>query len=149
MISPISIVFNFSPKIFVLLFSLYISSKSTAFASPVPSLHLMERSSMESMVEECCVVVPTHAYHKHEKLVPEDDATPGMGPMVRLFKSDVYHQRITRRKCTFREHPKDHSCSQLIGSNICDANYAKQKAIVHDGWIREIWVEDGCKFGRQ
>ena len=140
--------FACSQKIFVFLFIFYIVENPAAFASPISHLNLMDPQYMESMVAECCDVKITGKHHPHEKLVPEGYSKPGTGLMVELSHSPFNRQKIIRKKCVAKEHPSHHHCSRFSGSNICQSNYSKQKVIVKEGWIGEIWVEDGCKFGR-
>ena len=128
-----------------LLLTMCINHNSYVFASPV--LDLMNPKSLESVVAECCKVHNTSEHHRHEKLVPEGNGTPGVGQMTKLLHNDSYRQRINRRKC-MKRHNESHLCASFSDSNICQSDYVKQKAIVEDGWIREIWVENGCKFGR-
>ena len=142
------ITFNLSQIFCGLLLMLCISHNSFILASPAPPvLDLMNPESMESVVAECCKVHNTSKHHRHEKLVPEGDSTPGVGQMTKLLHNDSYRQRINRRKC-MKRHNESHLCASFSDSNICQSDYVKQKAIVEDGWIREIWVENGCKFGR-
>ena len=147
---PSKICHHLLQRLFVLVFVLHIFSKSSVFASPVPSLNLMDPQSMNQVVAECCKLHITDKPHVLHKLVPEGEATPGTGQSTSLLRSDVYRQRITQKKCVFNKHSQNSFCQspEIKGSNICKSDYVKQKAIVKDGWIREIWVEDGCKFGR-
>ena len=143
------ITFNL-PQIFcALLLTLCIADNTFIFASPVrPALDLINPVSMESVVAECCKVHITSKHHRHEKLVPEGENTPGTEQMIKLLHNDSYHQKINRKKCMPKKHNQGHFCESFSDSNICQSDYVKQKAIVEDGWIREIWVENGCKFGR-
>ena len=135
------VTFNLAQIFCALLLMLCISHNSFIFASPV-------HRSVESMVTECCKVHNTSEDHRHEKLVPEGDGIPGEGKMTILLHNDFYHQKINRKKCMPKRHNQSHFCASLSDSNICQSDYVKQKAIIGDGWIREIWVENGCKFGR-
>ena len=140
--------FNLSQIFCGILLTLYINHISSVFASPVrPVLDLMNPESMESVVAECCKVHYTSKHHRVERLVPEGDSFPGTGRMTKLLHNDFYHQRINRKKC-MKRHNESHLCASFSDSNICQSDYVKQKAIVENGWIREIWVENGCKFGR-
>jgi len=134
------------PQIFcVLLLTLCIDHNFFVFASPVrPILDLMNPKSMESVVAECCKVHYTSKHHRHEKLVLERDSTPGYGRMIKLLPN----QRINRKKCMPKRHDQTHFCASFSDSNVCQSDYVKRKAIVENGRIREIWVENGCKFGR-
>ena len=147
---PSKFCFRLLQRLFVIFFTLYIFSKSPVSASPVPSLNLMDSQSRKQVVAECCKVHITDKPHAFYKVVGEEDSTPGIGQLIRLLRSDVYRQRITLKKCMFNKHSQNDYCQNLedLGSNICESDYGKQKAIVKDGWIREIWVEDGCRFGR-
>ena len=141
--------FNLSQIYCGILLTLYFNHNSSVFASPVrPVLDLMNPDSMESVVAECCKVNKTSRHRRHEKLVPEGDGIPGTGEMIELLHNDFYHQRINRKRCMPKTHNQGHFCSSFSDSNICQTDYVKQKVIVKDGWIREIWVESGCKFGR-
>ena len=137
-------------QLLVLIFALHIFPKSSVFASPVPSPNLMDPQSRNQVVAECCKVHITNKTHLLHKLVGEEDSTPGKGQVTSLLHSDVYRQRITRTKCMFKKHSQNDFCQNPLvqGSNICKSDYVKQKVIVKDGWIREIWVEGGCRFGR-
>ena len=147
---PSKICFRLLQRLIVLVFALHIFSKSTVFASPVPSLNLMDPQSRNQVVAECCKLHITNKPHALHKVVRDEDSTPGKGQLTSLLRSDVYRQRITRKKCMFNKHSQHNFCQDptVQGSNICESDYVKQKAIVQDGWIREIWVEDGCRFGR-
>lgn len=140
--------FTWSQKIFVLLYILTIVRNHTAFASPISSWQLMDPQFMKSVVADCCTVKVTDTHHHHEKLVPEGYDKPNKGPMVELSHSPFYRQQITRKNCVVNSHPSHHHCSRFSGSNICQTDYAKQKVIVKEGYIGEIWVADGCKFDR-
>ena len=140
--------FTWSQKFFGFIFIFHIIGNTPAFASPIPSLSLMDPQFMESMVADCCKVRITDRHHRHEKRVLEGYSEPGIGEMVQLDHSPFYRQKIIRKICVAKNHPSHHQCSQFAGSNICQSGYAKQKAIVKDGGIGEIWVENGCKYGR-
>ena len=147
---PSKFCFRLLQRLFVIFFALYIFSKSPVSASPVPSLNLMDPQSRKQVVAECCKVHITDKPHAFHKVVREEDSTPGIEQSARLLHSDVYRQRITRKKCMLNKHSQNNFCQNPMvqGSNICESDYVKQKSIVKDGWIREIWVEDGCRFGR-
>ena len=140
--------FTWSQKFFGFIFIFHIIGNTPAFASPIPSLNLMDPQFMESMVADCCKVRITDRHHRHEKRVLEGYSEPGIGEMVQLDHSPFYRQKIIRKICVAKNHPSHHQCSRFAGSNMCDSDYAKQKAIIKDGSIGEIWVENGCKFGR-
>ena len=97
---------------------------------------------------DCCKVRITDKHHRHEKRVLEGYSKPGKGKIVELDHSPFYRQKIIRKICVAKNHPSHHQCSRFADSNMCDSDYAKQKAIIKDGSIGEIWVENGCKFGR-
>ena len=143
----------FSQIFCAILLTFCISHNSFIFASPVrPVLDLMNPESMESVVAQCCKVHKTKKHHQYEKLVSEGNGTPGTGQTVKLLDNDFYRQRIIRKQCRPQEYEQSHFCASFSDScirDICQSDYVKQKAIVDDGWIREIWVENGCKFGRQ
>jgi len=97
---------------------------------------------MELVVAECCKVHYTSKHHRHEKLDLERDSTPGNGQMAKLLPN----QRINRKKCMPKRHDQTHFCASFSDSNVCQSDYAKRKAIVENGRIREIWIENGCYF---
>ena len=141
--------FNLSQIFCGIYLTLCINHNFSVFASPVRQvLDLMNPESMESVVAECCKVHNTSHHHSLEQLVPEGDSIPGTGQITILLHNDFYHQRINRKKCMPKKHNQSHFCANFSDSNICQSDYVKQKAIVEDGWIRETWVENGCKFGR-
>ena len=118
--------------------------------TPSDSFPIPYRSNPSSLIDECCTTHTTTKIHSYEKEVtPKTETSPGRGPMVPLYKTPSYKQRITRKRCVARSKAKNSFCK-----NLCHKmqRYEKQSVIVQDGdynelRIRDIWVLDGCHDG--
>lgn len=118
--------------------------------TPSDSFAISYREKPLSLIHQCCTTHTTTKIHLYEKEVtPKTATSPGRGPMVMLYKTPFYKQRVTRKRCVARSGAKNSVCK-----NICHKmqRYEKQNVIVEDGYykelgIREIWVPDGCRGG--
>ena len=103
-----------------------------------------------SLIDQCCTTHTTTKIHASEKEVtPRTEKSPGRGPMVMLYKTPFYKQRIKRKRCVARSGAKNSFCKDLCHKM---QRYEKQSVIVEDGYykkleIRDVWVPDGCHDG--
>ena len=115
--------------------------------TPSTSYAKSYRSKPLSLIDQCCTTHTTTKIHVYEKEVtPRTETSPGRGPMVMLYKTPFYKQRITRRRCVARSGAKNSTCKDLCHKM---QRYEKQSVVVEVGYykkleIRDIWVPDGC-----
>ena len=100
-----------------------------------------------SLIDQCCTTHTTTKIHLYEKEVtPRTETSPGKGPMVLLYQTPYYKQRIKRKRCVARRGARNSFCKDLCHKM---QRYEKQSVIVEVGYykkleIRDIWVPDGC-----
>ena len=108
------------------------------------------RAKPLSSIDQCCTTHTTTKIYLYEKEVtPRTETSPGKGPMVLLYQTPYYKQRIKRKRCVARRGARNSFCKDLCHEM---QRYVKQSVIVEDGYYkklgtRDIWVPDGCRDG--
>ena len=65
------------------------------------------------------------------------------------IESHYYNQLIRKKYCVKKDIPEQSLCYQYTNYECNEfTQYVKQRIIVGDGWIREIWIANGCDFKR-
>ena len=118
--------------------------------TPSASYAISYRSNPLSSIDQCCTTHTTTKIYLYEKEVtPRTETSPGKGPMVLLYQTPYYKQRIKRKRCVARRGARNSFCKDLCHEM---QRYVKQSVIVEDGYYkklgtRDIWVPDGCRDG--
>ena len=128
---------------FLLSLSVYlIFTTSLSSTSPI---------QQEEFLKACCKTKDAHEEHNGFKeyafgKVVVDPNDPERASVLPIHESSQYKQLIRKRYCVAKDIPNKFICNQYLNDECKDfTQYVKQRVIVDDGWIREIWVADGCK----
>ena len=121
---------------FLLSLSVYlIFTTSLSSASPI---------QQEELLKACCSTKDAHDEHNGFKQYAfgkavVDPNNPESARLLPIHESSQYKQLIRKRYCKS-------ICNQYSNDDCNEfTQYVKQRVIVDGGWIREIWVADGCK----
>ena len=133
---------------FLLSLSVYlIFTNSLSSASPI---------QQEEFLKACCNTKDAHEENNGFKeyafgKAVGDSNDPEGALVLPIHESSQYKQLIRKRYCVAKDIPNKSICNQYLTMQpILECKdftqYVKQRVIVNDGWIREIWVADGCKM---
>ena len=110
----------------------------------VSALPLQQPQQLEkgSFVKNCCDTEDSqHMKYAYGK----DSNDPDIRTIIPIYESPHYTQMIRKRYCVAKENPENTFCERYSDDECrVFTQYIKQKVIVEDGWIQEIWVPNGC-----
>ena len=108
------------------------------FVSALP-LQQPEKGSLE---KNCCYTEDSQ-YKKYA--YGKDSNDPDIKTIIPIYESLHYTQMIRKRYCVAKENAENTFCERYSDDECRTfTQHIKQKVIVEDGWIHEIWVPNGC-----
>ena len=119
-------------------------TNSLSFASPIQRHD--EGIKEKEFVKACCNTKDT-GLKKRSFWKDVDPNDPELGALLPIYESHYYNQLIRKKYCVKKDIPEQSLCNQYTNYECNEfTQYVKQRIIVGDGWIREIWIANGCDF---